>query len=385
MGRALHGKTKALNERLDSPTLTIDLAALSANWRLLAAKAGPAQCAAAVKADAYGTGLEPAVDALAKTGCTTFFVAHCSEGVKARTALRAAGHNGKIYILNGGPLSASMAELYLRFALQPVLNSVAELQFWRTIAASAHNPPAAALHFNTGMNRLGFDKSDELDLDGVPYDLIMSHFVAAECPEDADNASQIAEFSEIVTRFPGVTASLANSSGIFLPTKPHFDMVRPGYALYGGNPLPGSANPMQHVVQLDVPVLQIRTIEAGARVGYNGQWTARRRTRLATLALGYADGFPRIAGHVDAAPDHRAQALIAGVLCPFVGRTSMDLTVLDITAADPAAIQLGTRAQILGRHIGIDDLAARSGTIGYQILTSLGARFTRHYTQALEL
>jgi alanine racemase len=192
------------------------------------------------------------------------------------------------------------------------------------------------------------------------------------------NRAQTLAFEGARAHFPSVPASLANSSGIFLPDRPHFDLVRPGYGLYGGNPTPGSANPMQPVVQLSARILQIRTAEAGASVGYNGQWRACRPSRLATLAIGYADGFPRSAG--SAADTQGARAIVNGVLCAIVGRVSMDLTIVDVTDVPSADAPVsGQFAELLGTTIGIDELALSAGRSGYEILTGLGARYARIY------
>ncbi len=205
----------------------------------------------------------------------------------------------------------------------------------------------------------------------------MSHFVSSEVPDDPLNGLQIARFEAARAAFPHLPASFANSSGIFLAARPIHDLARPGYALYGGNPTPGRPNPMQPVVTLAVAAQQTRWIEAGESCGYNAQWTAKRRTRLATLAVGYADGLPRGAGATDARPG--AEVAIAGRHCPLVGRVSMDLVIADVTDLPDDAVRPGTSAELFGAEVEIDDFAARSGTIGYQVLTSLGARYRRSY------
>ncbi len=203
----------------------------------------------------------------------------------------------------------------------------------------------------------------------------MSHLVSAQSPDDPANARQIAAFDAIARRFPGVPRSLCNSSGIFLPSKPHLDLVRPGYALYGGNPTPGGPNPKRAVLRLEARILAVHDIAAGECVGYDAAWTAPRPTRLATIAAGYADGLPVGASSRSLGPP--AEALVAGRRCPVVGRVSMDYAVLDVTQAGP--VRRGDWAEILGRQIGVDELAARAGTIGYEILTRLGGRYARRY------
>jgi alanine racemase len=348
--------------------LTIDLAALAANWRVLAERVAPGECGAVVKADAYGIGIEAAAPALAKAGCRTFFVAHASEGRRVRAVVP----HAVVYVLNG-LLAASLPTL-IAHDLRPVLGSLEDASLW----AHAGEGHACALHVDTGMNRLGVVPADVAVIAGMglAIDVLMTHFVSSEATTDPTNHAQIARFSSVRTALPQARASLANSSALYLPQKPYGDLVRPGYALYGGNPTPGSDNPMQAVVRLEAPLLQIRTIEAGEKVGYNAQWTAKRRTRLATIGIGYADGLPRAA----MGTDDRAggEARVAGVLCPFAGRVSMDLTIVDVTDVPETALK-GATAVLLGDGITIDDLGLRAATIGYEILTRLGARYHRVY------
>ncbi|MDB5591013.1 alanine racemase, partial [Enterovirga sp.] len=302
--------------------LTVDLGALAANWRRLRDRAAPAECAAVVKADGYGLGIEPVGRALARAGCRTFFVAHIDEAARLRAVLAEA----VIYVLNGLP--AGSAALYREIGARPVLGSLEEVAEWTGGGPDAGHPPPAALHVDTGMNRLGFDPAGvrELAQCGLvtagPFALLMSHLAAAEDrQDDVLTRRQAARFAEIRSLWPDIPASLSNSSGIFHPDVPGLDLVRPGYALYGGNPTPGSPNPMQPVIRLEAEVLQLRTVEAGERVGYNGRWTAPGRRRLATLSCGYADGFPRASGGSDGAAAGSAGAVLAaGRLCPVIGR-----------------------------------------------------------------
>lgn len=354
----------------DCALLTVDLEAVRRNWRQLARLSAPAQCGAAVKADAYGLGLEPVMRALLAEGCTTFFVAALSEGLRARAVSREA----MIYLLNG--LAQESPSGLETLGLRPVLNELAEVVEW----AEAEAGPAA-LHFDTGMNRLGLSPHDaaraaELAQRFTPS-FIMSHFVAAERPSDPVNDRQIAKLAGVRENFPGVPASLANSSGIFLPQRPFMDLTRPGYAIYGGNPVPGRPNPMEPVVRLSARILATRQIAAGKSVGYDAAWIAARPTRLATIGVGYADGLPVAASNGPARA--AAQALVGGRLCPFVGRVSMDLAVLDVTDAPLGAAARGEWVEILGEEIGVDDLAEQSQTIGYEILTRLGRRYARSY------
>ena len=365
--------------RVHGALLTIDLDALAANWRLLRDRAAPAECAAVVKADAYGIGLEPAARALWRAGARTFFVAHLGEAARLRAELPEA----VLYVFNGLPPGASsrFAELDAR----PVLGSQPELAEWAAFCAAAGRKLPAALHVDTGMNRLGFRIAERDAVAAAPElahftpVLLMSHFAVAEEPSRPENARQMTDFAAWRAALPGIPGSLSNSSGLFLPEPPRHDLARPGYALYGGNPTPGHPNPMRPVVRLEATIIQTREVSAGETVGYGAGWTARRPSRLATLSIGYADGFPRAAGAVDAQPGDPGAALVAGRLCPFAGRVSMDLTVIDVTDVPEGVAVRGVLATLIGDALDIDEVGRRAGTIGYEILTGLGARYARHY------
>ncbi len=351
--------------------LEIDLDALAENYRALAARAQGAECAAVVKADAYGLGIAPAAKRLLAEGCETFFVAHLAEG----EALRKVAPDARIFILNGLPRGA--ARFYLESDLVPVLGSLPEISEWADFCRRDGSPRAAALHIDTGMNRLGLDRRDLPRLHALlpaftPV-LAMSHFVSAEDSSAPRNRRQIESFEEACGQLPPMPASLCNSSGLFLEEAPYLDLVRPGYALYGGNPTPGSDNPMRRVVGLAAAILQVREIAGGETAGYNAIWTAPSRRKLATINIGYADGFLRSGSGGDLG----VEVYAGGRYCPVVGRISMDLSIIDISEADP--LQRGDRVEILGPKIGIDDLAAQAGTIGYEILTDLGRRYFRAY------
>ncbi len=358
--------------------LTIDLGALVANWRSLQARAGT-EAAAVVKANAYGIGIEPAVTALAAAGCKTFFVAHLSEGIRAR----AVASEATIYVLNG--LLPGQGGAYAQHALSPVLGSAEELQEWAAFRQANPAVRPAALHVDTAMNRLGFAPGEALALAREGADtvraagigLLMSHFAASEDEADPANARQIAAFAEIAAAFPELPASLMNSSGHFLKGCPAYRLTRPGYALYGGNPTPDRANPMQPVVSLQSRIIQLRDVEAGTQVGYNGRWTAKRRSRLATICLGYADGYPRNASGTDTVPG--GTALVGGVPCPFVGSVSMDLIILDVTDAPDNASRRGEWVALIGGALDLETVGAGAKTIGYEILTSLGRRHARRH------
>jgi alanine racemase len=376
--------TSSIAREYAQATLSVDLDALVANWRLLAQMSVPAECAAVVKADAYGVGLEPAVRALAAAGCKAFFVAHVSEGARARLALGADSPH-TVYVLNGILQDAATFAAYVEYRLRPILVSVEQIRGWEAHARTSAVPLPAAVQIDTGMKRLGLDAASfEKIAAGLvrpdaafPLALVMTHFVSSEVTDDPINDLQIARFKKAIALVPGVAASMANSSGIFMPQKPLFDLVRPGYALYGGNPHQDLANPMRPVVRLQAPIIQLHHVEAGETVGYNAQWTAKRPSRLATIGVGYADGIPRNAMATDGHAG--GEAIVLGKRCPFAGRVSMDLIIIDVTDVDDPALKAGTPVELLGQDITVDDLAARSKTIGYEILTGLGRRYHRVY------
>jgi alanine racemase len=362
--------------------LTIDLGALADNWRELARRAAPGHCAAVIKANAYGTGVSEAAPALWAAGARVFFVAHFSEGIVARRVLPA---EAAIYVLNGLESGAGPAD-YVEHRLAPAIGGEEELKRWSAFAARRDRISPCAIHLDTGMNRLGFESLARLQWAMATHgaacgaDLLMSHFVSSEIPGDPNNQAQIELFDAARAAFPRLAASLANSSGMFLDPSPIYDLARPGYALYGGNPTPGRPNPMRSVVTLTAAIQQIRSIEAGMSCGYNAQWTARRPTRLATMLIGYADGLPRGAGATDAKPG--AEVAVAGRRAPLVGRVSMDLTIVDVTDLPEDAVRPGDPVEFFGRAIDLDDFATRSGAIGYALLTSLGPRYQREYVQS---
>ena len=365
-------------EPAETGVLTIDLTALAANWRLLAARSSPAECAAVIKANGYGLWLEPVMRAVLGAGCKSFFVADAIEGERAR----AVSGEAVVYVLDG--LAPGAGVRLVAANLRPALGSLDEIAEWGRIGRASGRKLAASLHFDTGMNRFGIAPRDAAQAaaqaEEIVATLVMSHFVSSQLPDSTRNAAQIDAFAALAAHFLSVPGSLCNSSGIFLPARPHLDLTRPGYALYGGNPTPGAANPMRPVVRLEARIVATRAIEAGESVGYDATWTAGRASRLATLGLGYADGAPISAS--GGAGKLAAEAVVAGVRCPFVGRVSMDFVVLDVTDAPQDAIRRGALVELIGDTIGIDDLAARSGTIGYEILTRLGARYARRYLGA---
>jgi alanine racemase len=357
--------------------LTINLSALTANWVALGRQAMPAECAAVVKADGYGCGIEAVARSLNRAGCKTFFVADIAEAQR----VRAVAPNSSIYVLNG--LLPGTAAAYAGIRAQPVIGSLVELAEWDAFCSANQWRGGAALHVDTGMNRLGISADEAAALapriraENHGISLLMSHMACAEQPEHPLNDRQIQLFREIRMLYRGIPGSLANSSGIFLGTGAHCDMVRPGAALFGVNPTPGRRSPMQPVIELRAHVVQVRNVPKGETVGYSATWTAKHATRIAVVAVGYADGYPRAASATDTTPG--ADAIVAGKRCPLAGRVSMDLLAIDITSLQDNAVRRGDFVTLVGDQIGVDQLAAAAGTIGYEILTSLGRRYHRIY------
>jgi len=353
-------------------TLTIDLDAIEANWRALAHKLLTVECGAVVKANAYGLGLEAVTAKLAKAGCKTFFVADIFEARRVRARAR----DATIYVLDGFWPEAGTA--FVELNAQPVINSAMELAEWDAFVAAQNWRGGAALHVDTGMNRLGVSAEEaaalalRLQNQNHGITLLMSHLACAEIPDHPLNASQIQLFRELRMLYHGVPASLANSSGIFLGDSAHWDLARPGAGLYGINPTPGRSNPMRGVVELTGRVLQIRKVAAGDTVGYGATWTARRSSSIAVVALGYADGLMRAASGNDR--EDGGGAIIAGKRCPFVGLVSMDLVCVDVTDLGDRAVHRGDLAIFIGETMPVDDVAASAGTNAYEILTRLGPR-----------
>jgi alanine racemase len=360
--------------------LTIDLAAVESNWRKLAGMTLPVECAAVVKADGYGCGLEQVTAKLHKAGCKTFFVADLGEGRRAR----AVAPEAVIYVLNGvfPDTGRAFADAHLR----PVINSTTELAEWDAFVAINNWRGGAALHVDTGMNRLGLSVGDGMAIasriksanHGIT--LLMSHLACAETPDHSLNEKQIRVFRELRIAYRGVPSSLANSSGIFLGGTVHCDVVRPGGALYGANPIPGKKNPMHPVVELKGRIVQVRQVKKGETVGYSAAFTVARPGRIAIVAVGYADGYVRAAGAARGKP--AAELIVAGRRCPVAGRISMDLLAVDVSDLPDRAARRGDFATLIGGELSLETLAAASGTINYEVLTSLGRRYHRNYTGA---
>ena len=357
--------------------LTVDLDAVVANWRALSRRATPSECAGVVKADGYGCGIEQITAALARAGCKTFFVADLSEARRVREV----APNATIYVLNG--LMPTTAPAYAELRARPVIGNMLELAEWDAFTAAQNWRGGAALQVDTGMNRLGVSVNEaaamatRIRTENHGITLVMSHLACADEPAHPLNERQMALFREVRILYRGIPASLANSSGIFMSDKAHCDVVRPGVAIYGVNPTPGRANPMRPVIELKARIAQVRPVPRGETVGYGGTWTAKRGARIAVAAVGYADGYLRTSGSSDAVPG--GVAIVGGKRCPLAGRISMDLLAIDVSDVPEGKVRRGDFATLIGDELPVDEVAKAAGTIGYELLTSLGRRYHRVY------
>ena len=363
-----------------SATLTIDLDAVAANYRRLQAEAPTAEVAPVIKTDAYGLGALPVARRLAAEGARSFFVAHPGEGIDLRE--RGLLADATIYVLES--LAGEAPALLLAHGLVPALATPADIAAWAAEAKRRGGPLPCALHLDTGMNRLGLPLHDAERLamtagalDGLDIRLLMSHLACADEPQNPMNEAQRKNFDGALGSMSNTLRSLSNSSGIFLGAAYHYHLVRPGMALYGLNPTRGHPNPMKPVVRLAAPILQIREIDRGGSVGYGATYRAGGRTRVATVGVGYGDGFPRALGD-------RGWGFLRGVRVPIIGRISMDFVTLDVTGVGPEPARVGEAVELLGANVTADDQGIAAGSVGYEILTNLGRRYARHYLGAAE-
>lgn len=366
--------------------LTIDLKALVTNWKKLGkiAKDGNKnnEAAAVVKANAYGLGIEQVVPALTNAGCTTFFIATIKEGMRVRKVNKTA----RIYVLNG--FHPSIWSVYKKFKLTPVLCTPQDIDAFMALPGKKNE---AALHIDTGMNRLGLSAAelavlagDEQKMAAFKPTLIMSHFACADDPAHRLNKKQIAAFAMASLKFPDAKRSLANSAGIFLGPNAHYDMVRCGVAMYGGEAVNDVPNPMKPVVKLETRILQLRYVKKGETVGYGAAGKAKRDSIIATCGTGYADGYNRSASGAGVAMRKQkglagANGMIGNFVVPMIGRVSMDLCAFDVTDVPERILKKAQWIEMLNKHILVDDIARSAGTIGYEVLTNLGQRYERVY------
>lgn len=355
--------------------LRIDLEALAANYRCVADCVAPVQVAGVVKADAYGLGAIPVTSALLEAGCRSFFVAHLGEA----RALRAHfDRDLSVAILNG--LHPGGEEECAQIGAIPVINALDQLDRWTRFARACGKRLPCMLQFDTGMSRLGLSPSEVDDLvanpmrlDGVNVRLLISHLACADEPDQPFNRYQADRFEALCDRFPDIPRSLDNSAGTLLP-RSHYDVVRAGIALYGGGAQSGSKG-IRPVVTLDARIIQLRTVQAGEAVGYGLTHRFGQPSRLATLSIGYADGWPRCLGG-------RGSAFIGGVRVPIVGRISMDSLTIDVTGVASDQLRPGGLVELIGPLQSLETVASDAGTISYEILTQLGRRYARTYTSA---
>jgi alanine racemase len=356
-------------------TLRIDLSALRSNYRKIAAKAKHAETGAAIKGDAYGLGLEPVARALWREGCREFFVARPTEGEALRNLLARAN----ITVLDG--LYVGEEAYYVKQRLRPALITMHQAMAWAKLGKGA----PSALHVDTGINRAGLSVEEFQQILADPKlvkaltpALLMSHLACADSPDHSMNKKQWLRFGALRKMSPHLRASLSNSSGIFLGSGFHHDLTRPGVALYGGNPTPHLKNPMKPVAQLVARILQVRDVKRGETVGYSATWKAKHDSKIAVLAAGYRDGIPRkLSSSTQVGP---AQVAISGVRCPIVGRVSMDMTCVDVTDLNPAKLTRAQEAEFFGKTVSVDEAAGWAGTISYELLTHLGNRYARVYS-----
>lgn len=357
--------------------LTIDLGAVRRNYRRLRAELGAVPCAGVVKADAYGLGADRVAPVLYEEGCRVFFVATLDEAVRLRQIVPEA----RIACLNG--LIAGSEAVFVEHAITPVLNTLDQVGQWRALGAARDASLPAMLHVDTGMNRLGLDGREMARLaeapdllDGIDWLYVISHLAAADAPDDPMSGQQRERFERARAALPrAMKASLANSSGIFLGAPFHYDLARPGIALYGGRPAAGRDNPMACPIRIEGRILQVRTVEPAWTVGYGGSWRAGRETRIATVAAGYADGYIRSLSSA-------GRVAVGDRLCDVVGRVSMDMITVDVTDVPEADAAPGGMVEVLGPTVTPDAMADAAGTIGYELLTGLGSRYVRHYVDS---
>jgi alanine racemase len=353
--------------------LMINLTAIASNWDNLA-KRTEAECAAVVRGNAYGCGIGPITGALAKAGCKTFFVSNIPEAKRVRSV----APNSTIYVLNGLYSGTELA--FAEINARPVINNSIEMAEWDVFVRSHQWTGGCALNVDTGASRLGLSIEEAAALAarshslGHGITLLMSRLDKADKRAQSRNDRQISLVYDLRRLFGGIPASLADSSGIFVGPKAHFDLVRAGAALYGVNPTPDAANPMLPVIELRARIVQVLSLMPGETIALG--WTAKRRTRLALVSIGYADGYPRS----EIAFSNKLQAIVGGRRCPVAGRPSMDLLPIDITdLPDPTAARLGQMVTLISPEIGIDEFAAAAKSTGREVLSHLGSRFHRIY------
>lgn len=349
-------------------TLRVDLDALARNYRMLLDRSRPGECAAVVKADAYGLGLDRVARRLLREGCRRFFVATLAEARE----LRALAPDVEIGVFEGA--LAGTTDALVELEARPVLNTLEQVERWR-------GRGRALLHVDTGMCRLGLRSGDVAALaqrpqllEGTTLDFVLTHLACADEPEHPLNAEQLARFDRMRAQLPAARTSIGNSAGTLTEAARRGDLARPGIALYGGNPFSDRPNPMEAVVTLTAPIHQLHEVVEPETVGYGATYLAHPPARIAVVGIGYADGYPRNLGN-------GGTAAVAGQRVPVVGRVSMDLITIDVGGLPREAVRTGDPVELIGPTLGVDEVAAAAGTISYEILTGLGPRLVREYVE----
>lgn len=358
--------------------LTIDLDAIASNYQFLRSQVGTAICAAVLKADAYGCGIEAVAPSLYHSGCRHFFTAYTDEAVILKETLSSFSGNAFIYVLNG-PYLKGWVEFYHQQALIPVLNNLFEIEEWNAYGVEKNKRLPAILHINTGMNRYGLPLDDyeiflKKEWPFIDWRFFMSHLSCSDQPEHAANLKQLRAMNAIQKNHPKIPLSFVNSNGIFLNSAYHFGMARPGIGLYGLSSVFDQRNKLSPCLELKSRIVQIQDIKPGDSIGYSESYRAESPMRLATLAIGYADGVPWCMSNQGAFVHLKEK-----IKAPIVGRISMDLMTIDVTHIPGA--QVGEWATLLDDEIGIDDWAKFAGTVNHEVLLKLGKRMKRIYCQ----
>lgn len=356
--------------------LTVDLNAVVENWRSMDRLSGAARAGAVVKADAYGFGIEDCGEALHHAGARDFFVMTAEEGA----TLRAVAPQARIFVLAG--LWPGMEPLFFAHDLVPVIASYEQLTHFMAVLAES-GPYPCALQVDTGFNRLGLTLEEALDLaddSAMPQAfspvLVMSHLMCGDMANHPQNRLQLDRFRSVAQAFEGVEASLAASGGIAMGSDYHFDLTRPGIALYGETGGAAIPLPLQTVARAEARILQVRLARAGECVSYGAHTMLDRDTLIAIAAVGYGDGYPRSLSLGGEKPV--AEAFLNGMRVPVLGRLTMDMTMFDVTDLGPRSVHAGDYVELFGPNLPVWNLAKAADTIPYEIFTRLGLRYQRN-------
>ena len=367
-----------VDERLSGGRVRIDLEALVSNWKKLCSLAPDTKTSAVVKADAYGLGIEPVVNALNDAGCKTYFVALPEEGIRVKKLVPQAD----VFVLSG--LFKNSVATYAEAGLIPVLGSVENIELWANFWRERGSRRPCAIHVDTGMNRLGLRLEEARDFvadeerrHSISPFMMMSHLACADEPDHPKNSEQLAMFKEAMGLFPGIEYSFSNSAGIIAHKDFSFDLNRPGIAIYGGEAVGGLENPMKPVVTLEARIIQMRSVKAGETIGYAATHKFTRDSKVALVAVGYADGYRR--SSFDNGAPKNASGFLCGREVPGLGRVSMDISAFDVTDVPEQDLESAEWIEFFGKNLALDDVARATGTIGYELLTGLGPRYSRSY------